>query len=94
MGKLSEEQMRATLAAAGWPEWLVPQALAVTWCESRYGPGSLNPSGPYYGLFQLAAFWFPYFGESLDAWSDPIVNARVAYGIYQRDGWGPWGCAP
>lgn len=98
--KLSEEEMLTILVAAGWPSELHRQALDVAFCESRYGPGSINYDGPWYGIFQLSEMWFAYAGESFASWADPLVNARTALAVYYHDinkGLGPWkqwGCKP
>jgi len=34
-GSLTELEMDATLAEAGWPESLFAEARAISWCESR-----------------------------------------------------------
>lgn len=62
------------------------------------------------GLFQLHQTWLPdgtagwgwftVFGYSLDEWSNPVTNARVAYHVYQYDlsrgqrPWTQWTCKP
>jgi hypothetical protein len=87
------------LVEAGWPEHLIPEALAVAYCESRWHPDSTN--GDYRGLFQLATpFWFDYAGEDPERWGDPVVNARTAWKVYLYDlsrgqsAWQQWQCKP
>lgn len=86
--------MRQVLATAGWPESLHGEALAVSWCESRWSPGAVGDGGASVGLFQLnKATWFPYAGEDPAMWGDPVVNARVAWATYNYDigrGYAPW----
>lgn len=93
-GTLTEAEVRAVLVAAGWPEGLIPQALAVSFCESRWSPYAAGDSGRSMGLFQVnLGTWFPYAGEDPAMWADPVVNARVAWATYNYDisrGQAPW----
>jgi len=86
--------MRQVLYSSGWPEELLSQALAVSYCESKWSPGASGDSGRSLGLFQLnIATWFPYAGEDPALWADPLVNARVALKTYGYDiarGYEPW----
>lgn len=105
-GQLTREEMVAVLRAAGWPESVIPDALAVAWCESRYSPYAIN--GGNFGLFQMNATdaatirgpWFRYWGLPEDAWSDPVTNATAARLTYEYSlarngyGWSPWSCRP
>lgn len=96
--------VRSWLEAAGWPEELIPQAEKVVSCESKNKPDEINhaenPNETSYGLFQLVRLWFDYAGEDFENWSNPIVNARVAYKVYLYDidrgqaPWNQWGCKP
>lgn len=96
-GSLSEAEMRATLTLAGWPAELHDEALAISWCESRWSPYAVGDESNSLGLFQLWRGWWPAAGEHLDLWADPLVNARVALHARQARGrWGGgggWSCA-
>lgn len=106
-GQLTRQEMEAVLAEAGWSGAALEEALAVAWCESRWSPWATGASlpasegnlpqaqhGEIYGLFQLWGGWFPWAGEDLERWMDPVTNARVALHLYQRDGWRQWQCKP
>lgn len=100
-GSLSEAEMDAVLAEAGWPVDLWGQAKAVAWCESRWSPYAVGDGGASRGVFQLnVATWFRYAGEDPAQWADPVVNARVAWATYQYDlgrsyaPWKQWTCKP
>lgn len=92
-GQLTEAEMRALLAEAGWPAELIPQALAVSWCESKWSPAAIGDSGRSVGLFQLWNGWFHEGEEPLDV----LTNARVALRVREvRGRWGGgggWSCA-
>jgi hypothetical protein len=93
-------QIEDWLIEAGWPHGLLGQAKIVVLCESTNRPHVVNPNGLYFGLFQLGKNWFDYFGEDFSQWSNPVVNARVAYKVYQYDiekgnpPWKQWDCKP
>lgn len=97
-GQLTADELVAVLRLAGWPDSLIPEAMSVSWCESRWSPYAVGDGGNSLGLFQLWTGWFPAFHEDLSAWYDPLVNARVARYVYERRGrWGGgggWSCAP
>lgn len=100
-GQLTEGEMRAVLEQAGWPAELVPAALAVSWCESKWSPYADGDSGRSKGLFQVnLQTWFPYAGEDPAQWADPLTNARVALAVYRYDiargyaPWTQWSCKP
>ena len=98
-GSLTEAEMVAVLYSAGWPEELHSQALAVSYCESRWSPYAVGDGGRSLGLFQMqwsGAGWRGWFipaGEDEAMAHDPVVNARTAWWAYQRSGWAPWSCA-
>lgn len=98
-GSLTEAEARAVLTVAGWPAELHEQALAVSWCESKWSPHAVGDGGNSLGWFQLnVATWFGYAGEDPALWADPVVNARVAWATYQYDlsrgyqAWAQWSC--
>lgn len=91
-GSLSAESLRAVLVSTGWPEGLLSQAMAISWCESNWQPGARNASGAA-GLFQEMPPWAPHFGYSYDQLFDPYVNASIALQLYRQYGWGPWVCS-
>jgi hypothetical protein len=76
---------------------LEAQANKVVQCESGRNPNAYNPSGGYYGLFQLSRYWHEATANAMGySWNqiyDPYVNARVARVVFnQAGGWGPWSC--
>lgn len=97
---LTPWEMEMVLAAAGWPPELVPDAIAVAWCESRFSPGAVGAGGAVLGLFQLWDGWFGWAGVPVDRWADPVANAKVALAVARRDlaiygtHWHQWQCKP
>lgn len=104
--RLTEYEMRAVLAAAGWPQLLVEDALAVAWCESKWSPSAIGYAGDYYGLFQLWSGWAVWAGAAADAAAasavllSPVENAEIALMVSLRDSvingyhWTQWECRP
>ena len=89
-GSAGVEQWRS-LVAAYWPAGLVDTALCIIDKESRGNPSAKNPRSTARGLFQiLASLWAPHFGVSYNALYDPDLNTRLAYRIYQMQGWRAW----
>ena len=82
----NEEQVRAALEAL-WPASEVERAMRVSWCESRYDPAAVEPSGDHIGTFQVdPSFWGP---VPTDIWSQ-VAQALV---VFQTQGWSAWSCA-
>jgi hypothetical protein len=78
-----------------WPDTLEDKAIAIANRESHLQPGAFNGSCCY-GLFQIYYGANVSFMNSLGVTSatqllDATTNARVAYAMYQRSGWAPWG---
>jgi hypothetical protein len=97
-GQLDEREIRAILELSGWREQLIPEAMSVAWCESKWSPWAVGDGGNSLGLFQLWNGWFAAFGFPVEMWSNPVVNATVARLVLERRGrWGGgggWSCAP
>lgn len=75
-----------------WPQNI---AYAVCMAESSGGHAMYNGNDNHgkcvgsYGLFQIACFWFPYYGYDISY--DPQVNVQIAYNIWKRQGgFGAW----
>lgn len=98
-GQLTEAEMVAVLREAGWEEWAIPEALGISWCESRWSPFASGDGGVSLGLFQMGIArpgwdgWFRYFGVDESLAYDAVTNARVARWAWERSGWSPWSCA-
>lgn len=95
-GRYSRPQMTSILYAAGWPEWAIPDALAVTWCESGWVPGVINPASGAHGLFQVMPLHSPRaYGLGYDVWT-PLGNAGYSLVLYTEMGstWWHWVCKP
>jgi len=73
-------------------DWDVDIAYAVMMAESDADSQAVNEKDSHascngsYGLFQLACFW----GDTQDL-LDENINIEVAYIIYSKQGWKPWG---
>jgi hypothetical protein len=97
--RLTRGEVVIVLRAAGWEGELLEQAVEVAWCESRWQPAARNGDA-ILGLFQLWGGWFPWAGEDLERWADPVVNARTARRVVERDvalgrgPWAQWACRP
>lgn len=64
------------------------QALAVSWCESKWYIWAQN--GQYKGIFQMGSSERRLFGHGPGAWA----QARAAYKYFVQSGrdWSPWTC--
>ena len=104
-GSLTESEAISVLRAAGWPTELIPVALRVAWCESKWSEAT-GDGGNSVGWFQLGKSrpgwqgWFLYFGVDESLAYDFETNAKVAWLVYQYEqerGYRPfanWSCRP
>jgi LysM repeat protein len=78
-----------------WPDDLEERAIDIAWRESNHRSNVNNYC--CYGLFQIHweahRSWLSTLGvTSVSQLYDPVINATVAYTLYQRSGgFGPWG---
>lgn len=99
-GSLTAAELQSLLELAGWPQELIPQAMAVSWCESRWSPYAVGDSGASLGLFQLWGGWLAWAGYEVEQFSDIHVHAAAALRVVQRDialgrdPWTQWTCKP
>ena len=88
----SQAQVIATIQSV-WPVELQDKALKIAWRESNYQPTAKNWC--CYGLFQIHAAanaaLLRSMGVTPDQLFDPLINSKVAYAMYLRSGWAPWG---
>jgi len=90
---------RWALDYAGVPGRLHDEFLRVAWCESGYDFDAVGDRGSSLGWFQIQPKWHLWrlgaVGEELDPLLlfNPVVNAKVAWHLYQEAGWGPWSCS-
>ena len=66
------------------------QALAVSWCESKWYVWAVN--GQYRGLFQMGSSERARYGHGPGAWA----QSRAAHRYFVDSGrdWSPWSCKP
>ena len=76
-----------------FPDDIEEHALFIAHRESRFDPYARNFCCT--GLFQIYGAVHEQLinslGFTVDQLTDPLVNSVVAYAIYQRSGWAPWG---
>ena len=87
-----ESEVVAIIRAV-FPDDIEEHALEIAHRESRFDPNARNFCCT--GLFQIYGDvhvqLINSLGFSLDQLTDPFVNSVVAFAIYQRSGWAPWG---
>jgi hypothetical protein len=103
MAKLTPAQIYALARKAGFSRSEAISATAIALAESGGDPGAHNPNPPddSYGLWQINMLGAMgperrrLFGiTSNTELLDPHVNARAAYAVYQRQGFGAWSVWP
>jgi hypothetical protein len=91
--KYSEQDLQLLLRQAGWPESLIPTAAKIFYYESASGnpyAHKVDSVEQSYGLAQInidPKLHRPYTVNQL---YNPIFNLKVAYQIYQQQGWSAW----
>lgn len=91
-GPYTQDQVIAIIRSI-WPAELADKAIAVARRESNLIPTARNWCCT--GLFQIYAHanasTIAALGYTASQLTDPTINTIVAYAIYQRSGWAPWG---
>ena len=92
--KIKKREVREIRAAKRWANGSKPRS--VRQCESG-GNYRINTGNGYYGAYQFAAgTWNGIGGKryASHAHKAPkFAQDHMAYKLYKRSGWGPWGCA-
>ncbi len=87
------------LVTEGFPASAWGPALAVSWCESRWGGDQLAfaEGHPDAGWFQINRYWHEERARS-HGWTweqvrfDMTINVAMAVEIFTESGWGAWTC--
>lgn len=88
--RIHGQQQRAKVAICKTFGSYCKQALAVSWCESKWYVWAQN--GQYLGIFQMGSWERSKYGHGSGAWA----QARAAYRYFVESGrdWSPWSCKP
>ena len=91
---LKKGELREIAAAKVWATGSKPRAVRA--CESG-GSYGINTGNGYYGAYQFAAgTWRGVGGGRYSAYAHQapkFAQDHMAYRLWKRSGWGPWGCA-
>lgn len=92
--KLSEKEVAANLKLAGFPDYMIPTMVCVAKHESsfRVDARNINENGSTdHGLFQINdAWWLAQCGVDPEGLKDPLVNAKCAKTVFDRQGLMAW----
>lgn len=89
MATLSYSQLASAARAGGWSDSKnLSIAVAVAMAESSGNTNAYNGAFGTYGLWQIYKnvhpdIWNP-------NWTDPAVNAKMAYAVWRQQGWKAW----
>jgi hypothetical protein len=92
---LSGTEVRQVIARAGFPAHAIPTMVQIARCESSFSvtAENVNRDGSVdFGLLQINERNWRGCHVSKAELSDPDHNARCAYQLWQRQGYGAWGC--
>lgn len=91
---LGRKQLREIAASKAWADGWKPRR--VRQCESG-GNYRINTGNGYYGAYQFAAgTWLGVGGGRYARYAHQapkFAQDHMAYRLWKRSGWGPWGCA-
>lgn len=92
--RLGKKQLREVARAKAWANGWKPRK--VRQCESG-GNYRINTGNGYYGAYQFAAgTWRGVGGGKYASYAHQapkFAQDHMAYRLWKRSGWGPWGCA-
>ena len=92
--KLGKKQLREVAKAKAWANGWKPRR--VRQCESG-GNYGINTGNGHYGAYQFAAGTWRGIGggryASYAHQAPKFAQDHMAYKLWKRSGWGPWGCA-
>jgi hypothetical protein len=89
-GVLTEDEMDAALAEAGWPNTLWADVKFVAECESGWDTNAFN--GTHVGLMQMDPNLHTWRSPTYELWS-AYGNLSAALSLYDEVGWEAWDCA-
>ena len=91
---LGRNQLKEIAAAKAWANGSMPRR--VRQCESG-GNYGINTGNGYYGAYQFAGgTWLGVGGGKYARYAHQapkFAQDHMAYRLWKRSGWGPWGCA-
>jgi hypothetical protein len=92
--KLGRKHLKEIAAAKSWANGSMPRK--VRQCESG-GNYRINTGNGYYGAYQFhAGTWRGVGGGMYSSYAHQapkFAQDHMAYRLWKRSGWGPWGCA-
>jgi hypothetical protein len=89
-GRVADDQARAKVAICKTFGSYCKQALAVSWCESKWYRWAAN--GQYLGIFQMGSWERSTYGHGNGAWAQ--AKAAWRYFVASGKDWSPWSCKP
>lgn len=91
---LKKRELKEIAAAKAWARGAKPRA--VRRCESG-GNYGINTGNGYFGAYQFAAGTWRGVGggrySSVASGAPKFAQDHMAYRLWKRSGWSPWGCA-
>jgi hypothetical protein len=98
MPRLTDAEVRALAADAGWPTHRLDEVVRVSDCESRHRPHVVGAAGER-GVMQIHPVHrslVASLGYAWDQVADTRVNLAVARAVFVQAGrsWRPWSCRP
>ena len=91
-GRVENEQRKAKAIICAVFGPYCAQALAVSWCESKWYRWAGYGKHQYLGLFQMGSSERARYGHGPGAWA----QSRAAWRYFVASGrdWSPWSCKP